>query len=76
MATGKVDNRRELFIEDLVANNFTTFFAITHPKYATGNKAFRFTPTPISAAVAYSWKYQDARTRLFALGELLTVEEV
>lgn len=71
----KTDNRREAFIEDLLANNFTTYFAATHPKYATGNKAFRFTSSPVSAAVPYSWKYQEARKRLFELGNLLTTEE-
>jgi gentisate 1,2-dioxygenase len=73
--TDKVDNRRELFIEDLLSNNFTTYFAATHPKYSTGNKAFRFTPTPVSAAVPHSWKYRDARAKLFALSDLLTVDE-
>lgn len=75
MLTEKVDNRREVFIETLLASNFTTYFAVTHPKYSTGNKAFRFTPSPVSAAVPYSWKYADARAKLFELGELLTVDE-
>ena len=75
MLTEKADNRREIFIEELRSNNFTTFFAATHPKYSTANKAFRFSATPISAAVPYSWKYQEARAKLFALGDLLTVEE-
>ena len=75
MATPHAESRREAFIEELLSSNFTTFFAATHPKYSTGNKAFRFTPTPVSPAVPYSWKYQDARAKLFALGELLTVEE-
>ena len=75
MLTEKVANRRESFIEELLASNFTTYFAVTHPKYATGNKAFRFTPTPVSAAVPYSWKYQDARAKLFELSDLLTVDE-
>ena len=74
MLTEKIDNRREAFIEDLLSQNFTTFFAATHPKYSR-NKAFRFSATPISAAVPYSWKYQQARAKLFALGELLTVDE-
>ena len=74
MLTETVDHRREAFIEDLLSHNFTTFFAATHPKYSR-NKAFRFSATPISAAVPYSWKYEDARTRLFALSDLLTVEE-
>ena len=66
---------REAFIDDLVANNFTTFFAVTHPKYATGNKAYRFTPAPVSRAVPHGWKYAETRARLFELGALLTVEE-
>jgi gentisate 1,2-dioxygenase len=70
-----VENRREVFIEELLASNFTTYFAATHPKYSTGNKAFRFTPTPVSAAVPYSWRYADARAKLFELSELLTVDE-
>ena len=75
MLSEKTDTRRELFIEELLASNFTTYFAATHPKYSTGNKAFRFTAAPVSAAVPYSWKYQDARAKLFKLGDLLTVEE-
>lgn len=75
MLTKEVDNRREVFIQELLSSNFTTYFAATHPKYSTGNKAFRFTPAPVSAAVPYSWKYSDARAKLFALGELLTVAE-
>ena len=75
MLTESVDSRREAFIEELVAQNFTTFFAVTHPKYATGNKAYRFTRTPVSPAVPHSWKYRDARAKLFQLGELLTVDE-
>ena len=74
MPTDTAESRRDAFIQELVAGNFTTFFVATHPKYAT-NKAFRFTPTPVSAAVPFCWKYQDARARLFALGELLTVDE-
>jgi gentisate 1,2-dioxygenase len=73
--TEKAQNRREAFIEELLSSNFTTYFAVTHPKYSTGNKAFRFTPTPVSAAVPYSWKYQEARAKLFELSDLLTVEE-
>lgn len=75
MLTEQVDKRREVFIEELLSSNFTTFFAATHPKYSTGNKAFRFTPSPVSAAVPHSWKYQEARAKLFALSDLLTVEE-
>lgn len=66
---------REAFIEDLIANNFTTFFVATHPKYANSNPAFRFTPTPVSVAVPYSWSYRDAKQRLMALSSLLTAEE-
>jgi gentisate 1,2-dioxygenase len=66
---------RDAFIDDLVENNFTTFFAVTHPKYATSSKAYRFTRTPVSRAVAHTWKYADARARLFELGRLLTVDE-
>jgi gentisate 1,2-dioxygenase len=73
--TEKVDNPRELFIEELLASNFTTYFAVTHPKYSTGNKAFRFTPTPVSAAVPHSWKFREAREKLFKLSDMLTVEE-
>jgi gentisate 1,2-dioxygenase len=73
--TDQVEKRREAFIDDLVKSNFTTFFAVTHPKYATGNKAYRFTPSPVSPALPHAWSYREARERLFALGELLTVEE-
>jgi gentisate 1,2-dioxygenase len=73
--TEKADTRRETFIQELLSSNFTTYFAVTHPKYSTGNKAFRFTPSPVSAAVPYSWKYRDARARLFELSDLLTVDE-
>jgi len=66
---------REAFIEDLIANNFTTFFVATHPKYSDSNPAFRFTPSPVSVAVPYSWSYADARSRLLQLSELLTPEE-
>ena len=66
---------REAFIEDLVANNFTTFFVATHPKYSDSNPAFRFTPSPVSIAVPYSWSYADARDRLMNLSTLLTAEE-
>ena len=75
MLKEKVTDRREVFIEDLLANNYTTFFVATHPKYAKSNPAFRFTPTPVSIAVPYSWSYEDARSRLFELSDLLTAEE-
>jgi gentisate 1,2-dioxygenase len=66
---------REAFVEDLVANNFTTYFVATHPKYSQSNPAFRFTPSPVSVAVPYSWSYADARERLMSLSSLLTQEE-
>ena len=46
---------REAFIEDLIANNFTTYFVATHSKSANSNPAFRFTSSPVSIAVPYSW---------------------
>lgn len=66
---------REAFIEDLLENDFTTFFAATHPKYSKSNPAFRFTPEPVSAARPHAWSYAAARERLFALSEILTPEE-
>lgn len=75
MLREETNNRRDSFIEQLVARNFTTYFAVTHPKYATGNKAFRFTSSPVSAAVPWSWKYSEARALLFELGDLLTTDE-
>lgn len=66
---------REAFIEDLVANNFTTYFVATHSKSADSNPAFRFTSSPVSIAVPYSWSYSDARERLMSLSSLLTTEE-
>jgi gentisate 1,2-dioxygenase len=71
----KLQSSREAFIEDLLANNFTTFFVATHPKYSRSNPAFRFTPTPVSAAVPWCWSWQDARARLMTLSGLLTPEE-
>ena len=71
----KVETPREQFIQDLLANNFTTFFVATHPKYSKSNPAFRFTPTPVSIAVPYAWSYADARERLMELSGLLTPEE-
>ncbi len=66
---------REAFIEDLLANNYTTYFVATHPKYAKGNRAFRFTASPISPAVPYHWRYSETRRRLMELSGLLTTEE-
>ena len=66
---------REAFIEDLIANNFTTYFVATHSKSANSNPAFRFTSSPVSIAVPYSWSYSDARQRLMSLSSLLTTEE-
>ena len=71
----KVQSPREVFIQDLMENNFTTFFVATHPKYSSVNPAFRFTPSPVSMAVPCSWSYVQARKRLFEVGELLSVEE-
>lgn len=59
----------------MLARNFTTYFAATHPKYAAGVKPFRFTSSPVSAAVPYSWKHGETRKLLFGLGELLTTDE-
>lgn len=70
-----VELSRERFIEDLLENNFTTYFVATHAKYSKSHPAFRFTPSPVSIAVPYSWSYQDARRRLMNLGDLLTPEE-
>ncbi|MCH8867065.1 MAG: cupin domain-containing protein [Proteobacteria bacterium] len=66
---------RVAFIEDLVANNFTTYFVATHSKSSDSNPAFRFTSSPVSIAVPYSWSYSDARERLMSLSSLLTTEE-
>lgn len=71
----KVNPAREQFIEDLIASNFTTYFVATHPKYSKSNPAFRFTSSPVSVAVPYSWSYADAKSRLMRLSELLTPEE-
>lgn len=71
----KTSNNREAFIEDLVANNYTTYFVATHPRYAKGKGAFRFTSTPVSPADPYHWSYAETRKRLFALGDILTTEE-
>lgn len=70
----KSDDAREAFIKDLLANNYTTYFVATHPKYSKG-KAFRFTSSPVSSASPYMWKYGETRRRLFELGKLLTTEE-
>lgn len=71
----KVNPARDKFVEDLVANNFTTYFVATHPKYSDSNPAFRFTPSPVSIAVPWAWSFDDARSRLLKLSELLTAEE-
>jgi gentisate 1,2-dioxygenase len=73
--SAKIKRNREAFVEDLLENNFTTYFVATHPKYSNGNPAFRFTPSPVSIATPYSWSYQDARERLMELSTLLTAEE-
>lgn len=66
---------REAFIEDLRANNYTTYFVATHPKYAKGKGAFRFTSTPISAADPCHWRHAQTRRRLFELSGILSTEE-
>lgn len=71
----KNSNDREAFIEDLLANNFTTYFVATHPKYAKGKEAFRFTSVPVSPAVPHLWKYSEVKKKLFELGNYLTTEE-
>ena len=73
--SAKPELSREAFIEDLIANNFTTYFVATHSKSAKSNPAFRFTESPVSVAVPYSWSYSDARERLMSLSSLLTTEE-
>ncbi len=67
--------QREILIQDLLENNFTTFFVATHPKYSKSNPAFRFTPSPVSIAIPYSWSFQEARKRLMKLSDVLTQEE-
>ncbi len=73
--SAKHEVSREAFIEDLIANNFTTYFVATHSKSANSNPAYRFTSSPVSVAVPYSWSYGDARERLMSLSSLLTTEE-
>src|SRR5579863_4111938 len=63
----KIDRSREAFIEDLRANNYTTYFVATHPKYAKGKGAFRFTSSPVSPADPCRWSYAETRRRLFEL---------
>jgi len=64
---------REEFIRKLEAENLTTFFVATHPKYSTS--VFRFTKEPTHVAVPYVWKYGLAKERLLELGEILPPEE-
>lgn len=71
----KVKTSRDEFVEDLAANNLTTYFVATHAKYSKSNPAYRFTPTPVSAAVPHSWSYDNTRERLMTLSTLLTPEE-
>ena len=71
----KIGRNREAFIEDLLANNYTTYFVATHPKYAKGKGAFRFTSSPVSPADPCHWSYAETRRRLFELSGLLTTEE-
>jgi gentisate 1,2-dioxygenase len=71
----KIDRNREAFIEDLWANNYTTYFVATHPKYAKAKGAFRFTASPVSPADPCHWRHSETRRRLFALSGILTTEE-
>jgi gentisate 1,2-dioxygenase len=71
----KIGRSREAFIEDLRANNYTTYFVATHPKYAKGKGAFRFTSSPVSPAEPCHWSYAETRRRLFELSGILTTEE-
>lgn len=78
--TEELQKKRELFIEELIAGNYTTYFVATHPKYAAKTKsnfgaAFRFTSEPTSLAVPYMWKYKEARQKLMKLADILTPEE-
>lgn len=78
MQSEQVKKERELFIEELLSGNYTTYFVATHPKYSRAKGAFgafRFTSAPVSMAVPYMWKYKDARQKLLKLSELLTPEE-
>lgn len=71
----KSGRSREDFIEDLRANNYTTYFVATHPKYAKGKGAFRFTSSPVSPADPCHWSYAKTRRRLIELSGILTTEE-
>lgn len=80
MLSEEVKKEREVFIEELLAANYTTYFVATHPKFAAKAKSnfaasFRFTSEPVSLAVPYMWKYKEARQKLLKLSELLTPEE-
>jgi gentisate 1,2-dioxygenase len=80
MLSEQVKKERELFIEELLSGNYSTYFVATHPKFAAKAKsnfaaAFRFTSEPVSLAVPCMWKYKDARQKLLRLSELLTPEE-
>ena len=66
---------REAFIEALRAADFSTYFVATHPKYAKGMEAFRFTSSPVSPAFPHHWRYEEARRWLFELSNHLTTEE-
>jgi len=80
MLSEQVKKDREVFIEELLSGNYTTYFVATHPKYAAKAKgnfgaAFRFSSEPTSLAIPFMWKYKDARQKLLRLSELLTPEE-
>jgi len=71
----KSGRSREAFIEDLRASNYSTYFVATHPKYAKGKGAFRFTSTPVSPADPCHWSYAETRRWLFELSGILTTKE-
>jgi gentisate 1,2-dioxygenase len=80
MLSEQTKKEREIFIDELLAGNYTTYFVATHPKYAAKVKgsfaaAFRFSSEPTSLAVPYMWKYKEARQKLMKLSDLLTPEE-
>jgi gentisate 1,2-dioxygenase len=64
---------RDKIIKDLESENLTTFFAVTHPRYA--KSIFKFSPTPQSLAAPFKWDYLAAKAMLKRLGDVLTIEE-
>ncbi len=69
-----LQKRREKFVEKLLENDLSSFFVITHPKYAK-SKNFRFTPAPVPLSMTHKWEYKKAKKMLLELGEILTPEE-